>query len=296
MNRARLRVATVPRRRRARAPRSCRIGRRPPTESAGERATIHLEVPAAGRTAGAAEAERAERHVAELATLTLRPDERLPVDHEDAADSHLDREVEHDAGARCRAAARLGEARERCIVSCGEREARERSGTSPRGRHPASSSVAAWRSRLPETVPETDTPIAEARCRTSAPWSSATLRRCRPGRHPASRPPAHGIARSARPARRLRPASPVRDLDGDTSGPSGCGTGGRRAARAGRPVRAPLRQQAAPPQPCGDLGRRAAAHPEERATSARETPGRSWTRRSTASAPAARWSAPCPEW
>ena len=208
-----------------------------------------------------------ERQVPELASLALGTGDRLPVDDEDAADADLDREVENDARILRRSAARLGEACERRVVAGGEWEAAERA------RYEGAEVDVAPPQRCGLHEPcardgagDGDGDRADAADRRRVRCSStpggcrrvpSRQRRC------AGRP--HDPRRSARRARRPRPASRygrsrlrTRPARRD-AGPGGR-TGGRvRPARVGRL----LGQEAARPQPRGDLGRRAAAQAED---------------------------------
>ncbi len=267
------------------------ISRRPPAERAGESTAVHLEIPAPGGTTGTPEVQASERHVTELAAFASGADERLPVDHDDAADTDLDREIEDETlhPPPPHGVPRQGpRASRRCRRRTGAREGRRARG---RGGRPRAS--AAWRpagAGFPRPFPR------------STPRSRGHAGRVRRAARPEPRRISARVASGARArrpscARTMRPPNstaatrqpPCAISIAHTTGPSGCGS--RRPE--GRPRCRDC--SGACSTSSSRVRSRAVISVVElllirrmRATSDRETPGRSWTRRRTASAPAAR--------
>ena len=267
--------------------------------SACERAAVDLEIPAPGGAARAAELGAPERHVAELAALALRSGERLPVDDEHPADPDLDGEVEHDAGAGGRASPRLGEAGQRRVVAGRERKAAQRPryeraeiDLAPAERRGLDDPSSPTRCPLPRRRPPRRGPPRHGAARRGHARTSASVaagvRERRPTADSTIRPPS-SIAATRQPGWAISTAS--------TTGPLGCG----RSSPDGRPRRPAwtgacsvtrLRARSRAVISVVELVLR----PSVSATCDLEIPGRSCTRRRTASAPAARRSAAIPGW
>src|SRR5262245_29762670 len=130
---------------------------------AGHGSSVNSEVPAAVRTAGAAQVGWAKRHVPELASCAGRTEHGSTIHDKDSANSDLDGQVQSNCHAVCGASQCLGKSGKGGIVPHCQGEL-DRADASEDGEIDiAPPQVLACTNRLPWTLPGTDTATARSR-------------------------------------------------------------------------------------------------------------------------------------